>query len=718
VAPARRRADIQGLRAIAVLLVITFHAHLPVPGGFVGVDIFFVISGFVITAMLMREWAEHARIRFGHFYLRRFLRLTPALALVVAVVALASILLQNPFGAQQTTARTGIGAMLLSANYVIGHAAGNYFADNAVTNPLLHTWSLSVEEQFYLVFPALLVCGWLLARRWARPLAAPMAVVLAIGAGSFALSVLWSFGGTFAEGMTAYFGGAESFAFYSSITRAWEFAAGALLALGLPRLTSLTARAARLLGYGGGALLLLSAFVIHDSQPFPGLVALIPVIGTVLLILAGAQHTLGVTRALATRPMVGIGDISYSWYLWHWPLIVFSALLFPNRPLVLVAAAALSVVPALLSYRFVEQPLRRIRPRSRVRTSGLIVGTIGIPIAASLILLIGANSGWGITEPAAQTAPAVSTGGQPTPGATSPATGSTPTTEPPADAVADGEAAGGEGGSLRSQHAAVKAGCVNTDLLPDTCRFGPVNATGTVLLVGDSQAYALADGVIAAAERLGLDTVVSSHTGCPFLGRESSGVHNYPCRAWQKSIVEYALAERPAAVVIANRSAGYVHPEWNWRTAARDDGGQAASVDEATALWKRGLESVVSDLSAAGIPVVIIGAVPEMTGYTDRTSLLGSAFGSPSFEISRADSEADRRPALDVEQGLAATYPEVSVFDPNPSLCATDTCSADRDGTPVYQDETHLSVPGSLLLTDSLEQAISHAVDGTPLPQQ
>ena len=166
-APGRRR-DIQGLRAIAVLLVVVFHAELPVPGGFVGVDVFFVISGFVITAMLMREWARYGRVRFGHFYFRRFLRLTPALALIVAVVALASILLQNPFGAQQTTARTGMGAMLLSANYVIGHAAGDYFADNATTNPLLHTWSLSVEEQFYLVFPALLVLAWLLVRRGRR----------------------------------------------------------------------------------------------------------------------------------------------------------------------------------------------------------------------------------------------------------------------------------------------------------------------------------------------------------------------------------------------------------------------------------------------------------------------------------------------------------------------------------------------------------------------
>ncbi len=335
--PGRRR-DVQGLRAIAVLLVVLFHAELPVPGGFVGVDVFFVISGFVITAMLMREWARHGRIRFGHFYFRRFLRLTPALALVVAIVALASVFLQNPFGAQQTTARTGMGAMLLSANYVIGHAAGDYFADNATTNPLLHTWSLSVEEQFYLVFPALLAVAWLLVRR-GRP-KAPLVIVTAIAVASFALGVAWSFGSTWAEGLTTYFGGPESFAFYSSLTRGWEFAAGALLALGLSRIPVPTPAVARLIGAVGAVVLAVSAFAIHDSQPFPGVVALLPVAGTVLLILAGSHHTTGVSSALSTRPMVWLGDISYSWYLWHWPLIVFAALLFPNRPVLLIAAAA------------------------------------------------------------------------------------------------------------------------------------------------------------------------------------------------------------------------------------------------------------------------------------------------------------------------------------------------------------------------------------------
>ena len=155
-----RRTDIQGLRAVAVLMVVAFHAGLPFPGGFVGVDVFFVISGFVITGMVLRERRATGRIRFGQFYLRRFKRLTPALALVVAVTVTASAAVLSPLGTQQTAAKTGIGAMLLAANVVIARTTGGYFDADAATNPLLHTWTLSVEEQFYLAFPALIALGW------------------------------------------------------------------------------------------------------------------------------------------------------------------------------------------------------------------------------------------------------------------------------------------------------------------------------------------------------------------------------------------------------------------------------------------------------------------------------------------------------------------------------------------------------------------------------
>jgi hypothetical protein len=310
-----------------------------------------------------------------------------------------------------------------------------------------------------------------------------------------------------------------------------------------------------------------------------------------------------------------------------------------------------------------------------------------------MVLLLGANAGWGLT-PASGTSAAT-------------AVGANGESAPQEMAVADGEVAGGEGGSLRSQHIAVRAGCVNTSLNPRKCRFGPENPIGTVLLAGDSQAYALADGVVAAAGELGYDTVVTSHTGCPFLGRESSGVHNYPCRSWQKSIVEWALKTKPKAVLIGNLSEGYVHPEDGWRTAARDDGSRAGSVDEAVKLWRAGLDPIVSTLRKAGIGVVIISSVPQMTGYTDGTSLLSQAFGTRDFSISREDSENHRLPAINAEKAIAKAYPGTVVFDPHPSLCDDDVCWASRDGEVLYQDETHLSVDGSMLLVDRLRAAMT-----------
>lgn len=186
-----RRLDVQGLRAIAVLMVIAFHAKLPLPGGFVGVDVFFVISGFVITSMLLREHARSGRIDLKRFYIRRFKRLTPALAVMVVITLVASTLLSSPLGPQQNTALTGLGAIALIANLVIAQTSGGYFDAPAATNALLHTWSLSVEEQFYLVFPVLLIVSLRFARR--RPWA-PAGVVAVVGLVSFVAAVAGSRG--------------------------------------------------------------------------------------------------------------------------------------------------------------------------------------------------------------------------------------------------------------------------------------------------------------------------------------------------------------------------------------------------------------------------------------------------------------------------------------------------------------------------------------------
>ena len=382
-----RRFDIQGLRAVAVLLVVAFHAGLPVPGGFVGVDVFFVISGFVITGMIHRERSSTGRFRFGRFYLRRFKRLTPALSLMVAVTMVLAFCLLSPFTEQQPAAQTGIGAMLLVANFMIAYNTGDYFDAPAESNPLLHTWSLSVEEQFYLVFPAILLLGWVLSQRGRRRI--PWVAVL-VGTAALISFGLVMMGASALDPSTAKY----LLEFYSPLTRAWEFAVGALLALATTSRFLRSDGHARILASLGVALLVGSAWLINGATPFPGPWTLLPVVGTLLLIAAGTHHTTPVSRALALPAIVKVGDCSYSIYLWHWPLRVFAVHLWPGKPFVAAIAATLSILPAAASYRWVEQPLRRLPPLTRRRTFALVSAVVCPSILLAATLGIAANDFW------------------------------------------------------------------------------------------------------------------------------------------------------------------------------------------------------------------------------------------------------------------------------------------------------------------------------------
>lgn len=707
---AHRRRDIQGLRALAVILVVAYHARLPIPGGFIGVDVFFVISGFVITAMLSREFPTRGRISFRRFYARRFLRLTPALGLLVGFVAVAAMLLQSPFGPQQATAQTGLGAMLLSANLVIAVASGNYFATGAEFNPLLNTWSLSVEEQFYLLFPALLAIGWLTARWARRPAITPVLVLIATGA-SFWLCLNWSVAEDQANLLTTWLGGSQSAAFYFPLTRAWEFGFGALLALVLPRFGGMSRTSAQATGVVGLSMILIAAFGITDSMAFPGFVALVPVVGTTMVLLAGSFHRSAVSGTLATRPMTFLGDISYSWYLWHWPVIVFAALLFPATQPTFVLAAAASLLPALASYVIVEQPMRRWRPSSTPRAVSAAALVVGLPVALCGVLYAGAQSGWGVYD--TTTMGAEVEGVPSTVGALGPDSGTMD--EPMSGVPGDGQLSdevGATQADLRAAHAAVARGCVNVDLDPKLCLWGPANPAGRVLVAGDSQGYAVADGVIAASGNLGYQTIVTSRTGCPFLVRESTGSHEQPCGPWQKSVMDFAVASKPDVVVIANRSGGYVRPRAGWRLIETENGQTPGDARSARESYASALAGTVAELRRAGIAVVIIGAVPEMTGYVDQRSLLSSVLQAPPFTVDRRQAEDFREPALRSELALAASDPGIRVYDPLPVLCDDREC-ATRVGDEIrYRDQTHLSVAGAMLLVDGIQESLEAALKG------
>ena len=522
-ATSNRRPDIQGLRAMAVGLVMVYHAGLPLPGGFIGVDVFFVVSGFVITALLMREYEREGGISFARFYTRRVRRLLPALAVMTSVTVVAAWAVL-PLRSQGVTASTGIGASFFLANVEIMRSTGGYFDPTADENALLHTWSLAVEEQFYLVFPALLLLGWrLTAKRRRTP--SPVGVVATVLGLSFAASWALSAGVTL-PGLT----NPEELAFYSAPTRAWQFASGSLLALGWARVTSLRAglppAVPAAVTWAGAGLVALGALRL-DGSHYPGLAALIPTVGTVMLLAAADADPSPLGNLLRSKPAVFVGDLSYSLYLWHWPVLLLGNALIPE-PRVLTSALLVggSVVPAYLSYRWVEEPIRKADWLTGRRLLTMVAACLFVPASLSTLLWVGSSSAWWNPDLKAW---------------------ESARTERPASRAA----------GCHTQSA--------TEAPPplEDCLFG-TGDRGTILVVGDSHAASLGDSVIAAAQGTGYRVAIHTTNGCPFLtdvsawdiwdGTQASDV----CKRGLQREWELVDSLKPALVLIANSSSIYV----------------------------------------------------------------------------------------------------------------------------------------------------------------
>ena len=368
------RPDIDGLRAIAVLSVVAFHLGVPgIRGGFVGVDIFFVISGYLITGIILREMTA-GTFSLTEFYARRIRRILPALLLVLMVTTGLAVLFLFP-GELTDYARSLTAAFFFVSNlYFLSQA--QYFGAAADSMPLLHTWSLAIEEQFYLFFPLALLLVARLPRLWAR-----LSLVIAVFAAfSFAISMV----------LVAVH---QERAFYLLVSRAWELCAGALLAAGfMPVLRNRLL--AELMGFGGLVLIGATVILFHKAIDFPGFLALAPVGAAAAIIYAGTCPGTFVARMLSMRGLVFFGLISYSLYLWHWPLIVFWHLETGQRPDLMAMAGlfALSLVLAYLTWRFVETPFRQ-KGSVVARHPWISAGGAALLVLATAIP-IGLSGGW------------------------------------------------------------------------------------------------------------------------------------------------------------------------------------------------------------------------------------------------------------------------------------------------------------------------------------
>ncbi len=676
------RPDIEGLRAVAILTVVLYHAGVPgLRGGFVGVDVFFVVSGFLITGLLVREVARTGTVGLASFYAARARRLLPAAAVVLVATSVAAAVLLPPLQARNVLGDT-VAAALYLGNYRFAIEGTDYLADTA-PSPLQHYWSLGVEEQFYLVWPALILgVAWWLRRRSAgggRGTASlPYFVVLAVLAGgSLALCVLWT------RTLPAW-------AFFSLPTRAWELAIGGLVALTATQWRRLPPVCAAVVGWGGLALILATCNQIGAATPYPGTAALLPVLGTALVIGAGcATPDLGVGRLLSKPVLRAIGRVSYSWYLWHWPALLLAPVLI-GADLSLAGRLAMVVMSlglAILTLHLVENPARFAAALRSSTWRSLAVGATatGIAVCAGLALLAirPVPTGTGAAVPAAAIVD------PPTPRAPTPS-------EQLRDAVAQSVHPHAVPSNLTPRLDDITKpdmfvnGCVLSwdDVVQPECASGVPDSTTTVALIGDSHAAMWQPALEPVSRQQGWRLEIMSKVTCPlmklpivspYLGREFT-----ECKQWRATVLERIERERPALIVLDMV-----------RRYGADFG--FVSYDQA---WLDGLTRLVTQLRGTGARVLVLGPVPDPHA-TVPTCVSG--------HMDDALACAPERSIAMNHDGIAAEAAAVRAgggqyADLGEYFCTDQRCPVIIGNTLVFRDDNHITAEYAQLMSPVLAE--------------
>ncbi|GAA5202053.1 SGNH hydrolase domain-containing protein [Rugosimonospora acidiphila] len=687
------RPDIEGLRAIAVLAVVIYHAGaLVVGGGYVGVDVFFVISGFLITTNLYREVETRGRISFGSFYGRRMIRLLPASALVVVATVAASWLWMSPLVAK-AVAKDGIAAALYGINVRLAVQGTNYLSAARPPSPLQHFWSLAVEEQFYLIWPLLLVIasGVWLRRRPSRRAAAITLAVLA--AGSLALCV-WQ---TQASEPWAYFG---------IQARAWELAAGALVALAAPRLARLPRIAAELTMWAGLAGVLVAVFVYTDATVFPGYAAVLPVAGAALVIAGGCGPARGVPTVLGTAPLQMFGRLSYSWYLWHWPVLIVGQSIVGHTLSVWLGLGLAfgALLPAWLSMRLIENPIRfRASLRRRPRR-GLIIGaslsTVSVGAAGLVGLLPMHLNGSGH---ATNTATVVADGSAADAAARLSAliATSAQNTAMPANLVPAVTAAGGDlptdTGCLASLDAtstadAIAAGCDS---------YGDKTSTTTLVLFGDSHTEQWFDAFNTVARQRHWRLVVLAKSGCTPANALTTKLNTQraftECATWRADALRVIASLKPAMVLMSTRTYGGPPVD-------KDNQLVPGDPDQ---LWTTALMDTATQVKQTGAQVILMQDTPDPRGASVPDCVAQYTKAVQTCALPASTAVYPSRRVATVAAAQAAAMP---VIDPLPWFCTATTCPPIIGNTLVYRDDSHVSATYIRLLTPLLSDALATAL--------
>ncbi len=642
------RPDIEGLRGIAVLLVVAFHCGVPgVSGGFIGVDVFFVLSGYLITGLLVAEAQKTSRVSLLAFYARRIRRLLPASAMTLLVALLAGAVILAPNELQMTAQAARSTAMYMS-NMFFASSAADYFAADTETNPMLHTWSLAVEEQFYLFWPLLIMLGFSVYRSKRG-----LAIVLS---GFTVLSMAVCL---------YYTRNDDTSAFYGLPARAWEFGIGGVASL-LPR-GWLAVRPAfwRAVGWAGIAVVLLSGAAISSAEAWPGWRALIPASGTLAALIAGFEMPdCGATTLLNIGPLQFLGKLSYSWYLWHWPFLVFGTALQPSIGISgKIAIAGLALAVAALMHATVENPIR-FHPYLTSRPGlclGLAVALTAVSVGSSFAALAWSKR--------LERAPALQQA-----------------------AVAIGDVADMQ----RDQ-------CVTLGDSAEvrTCTYGSGSAATTVALFGDSHAIQWFNAIRKVSESRGWKLITFLKSGCPAtdVAPQASDQAKSRCMEWRQSVFRQIAAARPSVVIVGSATIALGR-----KGRQRHSNRPALSLEE----WRMGTERTLRALPTFPAQIVVMRDTP-LPPFDVPTCLARSARHSWHPEGS---CEMDRSSVTDAEvfyseKAAAREFPNVHFLDMTDRLCGPATCDPVRNGVIVYRDDNHLTGRFSAALAPALDLQLS-----------
>jgi len=633
------RKDIQGLRALAILLVVAAHAKIPgFEGGFIGVDVFFVISGYLITGLLIKELTSNNQINYLQFYARRLKRLLPALTLVIASSAVLASRLLPPIE-QIPQAKSAAAAIFWVSNFRFVFQDLDYFGSQAEENVYLHTWSLGVEEQFYLIWPILLSLSFWIAKHRATLRTALVTSLSLIGVISLS-TCIWQ---------TSH---DARLSFYLMPFRAWQFCTGGLVFLLADKIAP-PRNLCAVVATSGLLLIIGCTMFLHNSIPYPGVWATIPTFGTALLLIVGEKKGT-IKPLLENRLAQGIGNISYSWYLWHWPVFVLGGLVLPlndlRNQLLLVAT---SWALAYISYVFIENP---------IRFSTWKEDKFGMQIVLALFLMLTVNIG------AIQWSKLPSN------------TKENSTNSPFSTVKFD----------LPEIY---KHGCDDWIQSSDVeiCKFGSNDAKLKAVIFGDSIGLQWFPAINEIALKSRWQLLVITKSACPIvnepffypiIGREFT-----ECAEWRAKAIAAIADMSPNLVII----------------------GSAETYNFSLKQWHDGTKSVLQMLAPTSEKIFLLRATP-LLGFDGPNCLAQMNGGRGDIQSQRACRSSYKAHASSIAwQGINAAadqYQNVTLVDMNELVCPQESCDAYRDGLFIYRDGQHLTTQFVRSLTDPLRKML------------